>query len=931
MGNHRIEKLFSTALFTALALISLPGGAEPVARKFIGTGWDTLRISPEEVLANAPAFADSGLDGINLCFSTRDAAGNKLAFDTVMSRTAFSYDALKKYVPTFRKIAACPGLKESLLTVWWTPKKDARLDWADDAAWRTFAGNMSVMARLAKEGGLKGLFLDWEDYSQSGQFRRTEADPSEAETLRLARQRGREIGKAVFDAFPDVVFFSYWWLSASSHISELQASERAFVLRSALWPAFFNGMLDVMPDGARLVDGREHYHLESSRRDFYRHASVIQTACQGLVAPENRAKYRRAISVSFGHYIDMYVNDASVARWYFDPEGGSRLEHFRRNVEQSARAATEYVWIYGEKGLFVPLKGCSNGWVANQKPWEELLPGWQEAVKGVKRATVGAEPAERKSPTVAGSPSATVSPGLVPKAPAKPAAGAKAAYDAQGDVPKKFIATGGCVEGLAPKDLLAKGDSFASLGLDGVAVPIIAVATTVNREEANCPTRAKLFANSFRPYIPDLRKMAAQEGLKESLLYVDWSPSKVGRMPWGAAPRWTLFAQNMGLLAQLARASGLKGLFIDTRDRNETRQFAMTAQEKSFRYETLLAEARAKGRLVGKAIFTAHPNIVLMAPHWFSAEVGLADVSRTEAEADRVARHTLWPSFVNGLLDVMPATARLVDCGGDVARDAQANDFLKAASDLYAASYELVEAENAEKLRTVLSVAAGESPDRHAGDVEGFRRNLAQAAATAAEYVWIDAGAGALPPVSDAIRQTRDERGWIRDYLKANAGKVRDLVPDPACAKGVGNGYFAYIDRKIAPDAVIDTDTTAGEGDSVSFRLKGCKDGTLMFRVQGVKPGDVYIMQFSTKGVPVHAKASWREDSQFRWNVPSVGLPVAIENAAGWREASRLVRAPDMAGYNEMYLMIDTREAKDDDVAWVDNVHVYRVSRRLGD
>ena len=101
-----------------------------------------------------------------------------------------------------------------------------------------------------------------------------------------------------------------------------------------------------------------------------------------------------------------------------------------------------------------------------------------------------------------------------------------------------------------------------------------------------------------------------------------------------------------------------------------------------------------------------------------------------------------------------------------------------------------------------------------------------------------------------------------------------------------------------------------------------------MFRVQGVKPGDAYIVQFSTKGYPVFAKAAWRESGQFRWNVPSVDLPVAAENAAGWREASRIVRAPDMAGYNEMYLMVDTRGAADDDVAWVDNVHVYRLSRR---
>ena len=718
MDRTTIGKLFATTLLTALALLPLSGWAEPVARKFIGTGWDTLRISPEEVLANAPAFADSGLDGISLCFSTRDAAGNKLAYDTVMSRTAFTYGALEKYVPTFRKIAACPGLKESLLTVWWTPKKEERLGWADDAAWRTFAGNMAVMARLAKEGGLKGLFLDWEDYGQSGQFRCTEADPEAAETLRLARRRGHEIGKAVFDAFPDVVFFSYWWLSHSSPASLLQASERAYAIPKSLWPAFVNGLLDVMPDGARLVDGREHYHLESSRRDFYGHASAVQTACQALVAPENRAKYRRAVSVSFGHYIDMYVNDESVARWYFGPEGGSRLEHFRRNVEQAARAATEYVWIYGEKGLFVPLTGCSSGWVAKQKTWEELLPGWQEAVKGVKRATALAEATETKPP------SAAASSGPTPKLAAAPAPGAKPPYDAQGDLPKKFIATGGCVEGLAPKDLLAKADDFAALGLDGVALPILAAATTINRAEANCPTRARLVAGSFRPHLADLRKMAAKEGLKESLLYVDWSPSKLGRLPWGDAPRWNVFAQNMGLLARLARASGLKGLF------------------------------------------------------------------------------------------------------------------------------------------------------------------------------------------------------------KANAGKARDLVPDPACAKGIGNGYFAYIDRKIAPGAVIDTDTAVGEGDSASFRMKGCKDGTLMFRVQGVKPGDAYIVQFSTKGYPVFAKAAWRESGQFRWNVPSVDLPVAAENAAGWREASRIVRAPDMAGYNEMYLMVDTRGAADDDVAWVDNVHVYRLSRR---
>ena len=212
---------------------------------------------------------------------------------------------------------------------------------------------------------------------------------------------------------------------------------------------------------------------------------------------------------------------------------------------------------------------------------------------------------------------------------------------------------------------------------------------------------------------------------------------------------------------------------------------------------------------------------------------------------------------------------------------------------------------------TALSPAAGETIGRYEGDGADslFWRNLTQAAATSTEYVWIDvgespvAGKGAetldrrLPGWRDVVFQVKDEREWIRRYLKENAGSARDLVPDPTCACGISKGYFAYIDRKKAPDAVIDTDSAVGEGDSVSFRMTRCGlDGTLMFRVQNVKPNDVYIVQFSTKGY-----------------------------AAGWRTASRLVRAPDMEGYNEMFLMIDARGAGKDDVAWVDNIHVYKV------
>ncbi len=899
--------------------------------KFIGTGWDTLRLSPEEVLANAPAFAESGLDGINLSFSTKDASGARLTTDNVLTHTKFTYEAVRKYVPVFRKIAANEGLRESLLTVWWCPRKGDRIPWDDDAGWAVFANNMGVMAKLAKEGGLKGLFLDWEDYSNTRQFARTDEDPELAETIRFARQRGQEIGRAVFDAFPDVVFFSYWWLSSQSSIAGLLAEERAHALSESVWVAFFNGLLDVMPDGAKLVDGSEHYHLESFRRDFYSSATAIQIACQGLVAPENRAKYRRAVSASFGHYIDMYVNTDSSSRWYYGPEGGSRLEHFRRNVSQSARAASEYVWIYGEKGLFVPLKGCANGWISRQKTWEELLPGWQNVIREVKR--------ERASSKEALMPKAP--PLQAPPSTARPSSAPSPAPDAQGDLPRKFIATGAPIRALATKDILSLADAFKEAGFDGVAVPIdFRESLGPRMGSEGVVWRMAFTAQMMRSRLATLRQFATCDGLRESLVYVSLSPEKKDRIPWAAANRWAGFANNMGMLASVARAAGLKGLFLDAQDRNLSQQFV--GIEKGRDFDALVQEARLRGRAVGRAVFKAYPNIVLFSTGWFSREEGVVDMTRGEVAATLKERRSLWPAFVNGILDEMPPTAKFVDGGGIGDRDAEKKDFHKAASDLLAAGRILVADENAGKLRAALSASSGVGLDRYEGEhaVLALRRDLMQAAATSGEYVWIEADAhplagggaaawdGRVAHWRDAVLQAKDERKWIAKYLKENAGTVRDLVPDPACAKGIGRGYFAYIDRKIAPDAVIDTDTAVGEGDSASFRLKGCKDGTLMFQVLNVKPNDVYIVQFSTKGVPVHAKAAWRENSQFRWNVPSVGLPVAIENAAGWREASRIVRAPDMAGYNEMYLMIDTRDAGPDDVAWVDNVHVYRVSRR---
>ena len=937
------------AVFWGLMAVSLlqTVSAEPVAKKIIATGWDTLRVQPEEILANADKFADSGIDGINITFSTRSGTGKQIKCSEIFNGVAFAYEDVKKYVPVFQKIAASPGLKESLLTVWWTPREGQRLRWNDNEGWNRIANNMGVMAKLAKEGGLKGLFLDWEDYSKVGQFTRRDEDPPMDETIKLARRRGQEIGNAVFKEFPDIVFFSYWWLCCESHIAVLQADERAYALKRSVWVSFVDGLFDVMPDGVKMIDGREHYHLESFRRDFYRQGAIIQSACPAMLSPENRAKYRRAIRVSYGHYLDMYTNDKSAGHWYYGPEGGSRLEHFRRNLEQSLLATSEYVWLYGEKGLFVPFSGCASGWVKSQQTWDEKLPGYLDVVKKTKEAcsfvktksvetAKGIRDGKRKISSSAQKRQAS-------SARDKSSVKKSAAAETQGELPKKFIASGASLRNLKLKALIGYSDDLKRTGIDGVAIGLNSADSWGNKigsEGIFAPV--KFTVPRLKPFLSDMAAMTKKEGLKESLVYISLSPKLKDRASWNSETRWASVAHNIGMMAKLTKASGLKGFFIDVDDYNISRQFCVSEKEKNSSYDSLQDTARRRGRAVGKAIFTAYPDIVLFASSWFSAESNLVNVSGESLAANLEKSGSLWPDFFNGILDEMPLTARIVDGGGNGARDAGKFDYYKAMSDLHVISRALVASENSEKLLTALSPAAGDRLSRYEASLpaHSFWRNLSQAAATSSEYVWIDVGSdvivgkgsesldGRIPGWRDVVSQVKDERGWIERYLRENSAKIVDMVPDPTTACGISKGYFAYIEPKKRDVAKIESDTTVGEGDSVSFKMTNCAmDGTLMFRVQNVKPNDMYVVQFSTKGYPVAAKVAWRENSAFRWNVPSVGLSMATENKAGWRTVSKIIRAPDMEGYNEMYLMIDMRGSKDSDVSWVDNIHVYKVEQ----
>ena len=398
--NLQFHKVGFAALFAALALgaeAMTPGGIE---KKYIGLLFDVMKTTPSNILANADQFAkhapylDGGAIGLHdVPVVAGDGACATGRLHTIMHPTErWTRDSVKDQLPVLKAISQTPCLKDSFLLFWMTPGvKGVRLDWADDKAWENYAENMATVAWLAKQGGMKGLMLDPEEYGAQGgslpQYIHTYRDPPFEECAKLARQRGREVFTRVFEEFPDAVVFSLWFFGKFggrwTELGRLTTPVNYVDDAGELLPYYYNGMLDAMPPEARAVDGLEHYSGSSTDYSYFNDHIKQSTGALPFVAPENMVKYRSQFLFGNTHFLDMYSMETNPKNhWYFGPVNGSRLEHLRLNLEQSLRAATEYVWLYGENGG--KLFDWRGGHFEKKKTWEEVIPGMTETLMLVK-------------------------------------------------------------------------------------------------------------------------------------------------------------------------------------------------------------------------------------------------------------------------------------------------------------------------------------------------------------------------------------------------------------------------------------------------------------------------------------------------------------------------------------------------------------------
>ena len=361
----------------AAIVTALPSFADmQTGKKYLSFGWEYRGLSPQDILSNADKFAATGIDGIGIYLRATNSVGKELMF--VSRCDKWEREAFLPQIPVLRRIARTPHLSESFFVGYGAPSK--RLAWTDDAAWENMANSMAVLGWLTSQTGIKGLWCDLEDYSRQWQYNRLETDPAYNELLPLVRKRGAQVFGALFRENPDIRLLFCWILCFNTEY--LTSPNPAAMARQNgdLEPAFVDGILDVMPETARLINGDEHtYRAMSVNHDFHRSYANQRTICPKLVSPENRAKFLRLTQTAFAFYYDAYVCDEK-STWYIPPAGGSRAERLRRNLFDATRLADEYVWFWGE---LHPTIHWENVTIAKRvscpDTWEEAIPGVTEA------------------------------------------------------------------------------------------------------------------------------------------------------------------------------------------------------------------------------------------------------------------------------------------------------------------------------------------------------------------------------------------------------------------------------------------------------------------------------------------------------------------------------------------------------------------------
>ncbi len=322
-------------------------------KKIIETSWVTprtkfLRENIRMIEKCTPA------DGIRIWVEAKvqvDGREIRCAHYDIFSKTAWKYEWFAEAIDDLKNIEFQKFTDNFIGTV----VMPGGLDWFDDSAWTAVCNNFGIMARIARETGMKGIIFDIEEYGKKFWAFEPSWGHSYEDTVPMVRRRGQEFAKAVFSEYPDMKLFCFWWLSWWE-VKRHGNTNLVF--------AFINGVYDELPPEAIIIEGDEfNSYTAGNAADYTWLRFNADYAYARMMDPKNLRKYKSQTQLAPAMFIDAYLLH-DKGRW-FEPISKSvnefgRVETFRRNLGLALDVADEYVWTWAERVSWWPEHGNKN-------------------------------------------------------------------------------------------------------------------------------------------------------------------------------------------------------------------------------------------------------------------------------------------------------------------------------------------------------------------------------------------------------------------------------------------------------------------------------------------------------------------------------------------------------------------------------------------
>ncbi len=339
--------------------------------KLIHVGWDNA--TPDYMAKNWAAMermsffdgvsvkieTDAGVPLVQKLFTQNDLT--KHEFSRVEKQIRTATDGWKRH-GTFTDNFAWLMLSPEDWTL-----EGKNFSWADDALWQQITQNAGVVARIARRSGLKGLFLDPEQYNETKflsceyMWRRDGfgSNPGCTSTLNprvpgaylpLLQRRGREFMTSVLKEYPDITIMTTMGHSAARYNGAPYN----------LYAGFLDGMLQAIRDakGAKAIlhDGMEMYG-HRTKFDSPGCQEVKGFEClyndgmiYGKYFSNEQTLYEKLVKGGLAVWIDMGrvwgTSPIDYSGNYYKPD------ELQLAVTSALEVANGYVWIYSESACF---------------------------------------------------------------------------------------------------------------------------------------------------------------------------------------------------------------------------------------------------------------------------------------------------------------------------------------------------------------------------------------------------------------------------------------------------------------------------------------------------------------------------------------------------------------------------------------------------